>query len=417
MAAQAAFFCFSAVIFCPQRSLIQPMSVTGLMSTYAPLPVTFEKGEGAWLYDKDGNKYLDALAGIAVCGLGHAHPDVARTIAEQAARLIHTSNIYHIEHQETLGRKLADVSGMDACFFGNSGAEANECAIKLARLYGHQNDIDIPTIIVAEGAFHGRTMATLTATGSRKVRAGFEPLVQGFVRAPFNDLAAIETIAENNNSVVAVMVEPIQGEGGITVPDEGYLTGLRKICDANNWLLILDEIQTGNGRTGKYFAYQHEAIFPDIVTTAKGLGNGFPIGACLAKGKAAELFKPGNHGTTYGGNPLACATALTVIDVLEKQNLMKRATALGQRLTDNLRKGLANTESVVEIRGKGLMIGIELNKSCGPLMAKALENKLLINVTSDKVIRLLPPLIISDEEADQIANALIELIQQWSAEQ
>ena len=393
------------------------MAAKGLMSTYAPLPVTFEKGDGVWLYDTDGNKYLDALTGIAVCGLGHAHPDIARTIAEQASRLIHTSNMYHIAHQETLGEKLSELTGMDACFFTNSGAEANECAIKLARLYGNKQDIDTPTIIVAEGAFHGRTMATLTATGSRKVRAGFEPLVQGFVRAPFNDLNAIETIAKNNNSVVAVMVEPIQGEGGINVPDEGYLAGLRKICDDNNWLLILDEIQTGNGRTGKYFAYQHENIFPDIVTTAKGLGNGFPVGACLAKGEAAELFKPGNHGTTYGGNPLACATALSVLSVLQRDQLMDRAATLGQRLLDRFKEDLAKQKLVANIRGKGLMIGIELKKPCGPLMAKALEKRLLINVTSEKVIRLLPALIMTDEEADLVASSVIELIQEWAAEQ
>lgn len=393
------------------------MSATGLMSTYAPLPVTFEKGEGAWLYDTEGNKYLDALGGIAVCGLGHCHPAVTRTIAEQAGRLLHTSNVYHIAHQEALGKRLAALSGMDSCFFTNSGAEANECAIKLARLYGNQQQIEKPSIVVTDGAFHGRTMATLTATGSRKVRAGFEPLVQGFVRAPFNDIEAIENIAANNSSVVAVMVEPIQGEGGIHVPDEGYLKALRKICDANNWLLILDEIQTGNGRTGQYFAYQGEDIYPDVVTTAKGLGNGMPIGACLAKGKAAELFKPGNHGSTYGGNPLACATALTVVETLENENLAARAEALGNRIQAALKAALENNEHVVDIRGKGLMLGIELSAPCGELVTRALENKLLINVTSDKVIRLLPPLIMSDDEADQVANSVIELVQNWVAEQ
>lgn len=393
------------------------MAANGLMSTYAPLPVTFEKGDGVWLYDTEGHKYLDALTGIAVCGLGHAHPEIARTISEQASRLIHTSNLYHIAHQETLGRKLSDLSGMDACFFSNSGAEANECAIKLARLYGNKQDIDVPTIIVAEGAFHGRTMATLTATGSRKVRAGFEPLVQGFVRAPFNDLKAIETIAKNNSSVVAVMVEPVQGEGGIHVPDEGYLRGLRKICDENNWLLILDEIQTGNGRTGRYFAYQHEGIFPDVVTTAKGLGNGFPIGACLAKGAAADLLKPGSHGTTYGGNPLACATALSVIEILQRDHLIERAAHLGQHLLNRFNDGLAKEKLVANIRGKGLMVGIELKKPCGALMSKALEKKLLINVTAEKVIRLLPALIMTDEEADLVATSVIELIKEWAAEQ
>lgn len=393
------------------------MSANGLMSTYAPLPVTFEKGEGIWLYDTDGNKYLDALGGIAVCGLGHCHPAVTRTISEQAGRLVHTSNLYHIAHQETLGTRLAELSGMDSCFFTNSGAEANECAIKLARLYGNNQQIEKPSIIVTDGAFHGRTMATLTATGSRKVKAGFEPLVQGFVRAPFNDIEAIENIASNNNSVVAVMVEPIQGEGGIHVPDEGYLKALRKICDDNNWLLILDEIQTGNGRTGNYFAYQGEDIYPDVVTTAKGLGNGMPIGACLAKGKAAELFKPGNHGSTYGGNPLACATALTVVDALVNENLAERANALGERIRSALQNALGDNEHVVDIRGKGLMMGIELSAPCGELVTRALENKLLINVTADKVIRLLPALIMSDDEADQVANSVIELVQNWAAEQ
>ncbi|MCG8668283.1 MAG: aspartate aminotransferase family protein [Pseudomonadales bacterium] len=393
------------------------MSANGLMSTYAPLPVTFEKGEGIWIYDTNGEKYLDALGGIAVCGLGHCHPEVTRTISEQASRLIHTSNLYHIGHQEALSKRLTEVSGMDSCFFTNSGAEANECAIKLARLYGNNQQVEKPSIIVTDGAFHGRTMATLTATGSRKVKAGFEPLVQGFVRAPFNDIEAIETIASNNNNVVAIMVEPIQGEGGINVPEEGYLKALRKICDQNNWLLILDEIQTGNGRTGNYFAYQGEEIYPDIVTTAKGLGNGMPIGACLAKGKAAELFKPGNHGSTYGGNPLACATALTVVDTLVSDNLIQRAAALGERMLTAFNEALGEHELVDNIRGKGLMIGIELTKPCGELVGRALENKLLINVTSDKVIRLLPALIMSDEEADQVANSVIELVQQWAAEQ
>ncbi|MCG8313715.1 MAG: aspartate aminotransferase family protein [Pseudomonadales bacterium] len=393
------------------------MSVNGLMSTYLPLPVTFEKGEGVWLYDSEGNKYLDALMGIAVCGLGHCHPTITRTISEQASRLVHTSNLYHIQHQEALGEKLTQVSGMDATFFTNSGAEANECAIKLARLFGNQQGIEKPAVIVTEGAFHGRTLATLTATAGRKVKAGFEPLVQGFVRAPFNDLEAVKTIAKNNSNVVAIMVEPIQGEGGINVPDKGYIAGLRKICDEHNWLLILDEIQTGNGRTGKYFAYQHEDIYPDVVTTAKGLGNGFPIGACLAKGKAAELFKPGNHGSTYGGNPLACATAHAVVDTLMADNLLARAQSLGERMLTGFKTAFADNAQVVDVRGKGLLLGIELAKPCGELASRALKNNLLINVTSEKVIRLLPALITSDEEADQITSAVIELVQTWAAEQ
>jgi acetylornithine aminotransferase len=382
-----------------------------IMHTYGRLDVAFEKGEGAWLVDDRGNRYLDALTGLAVTGLGHANPAIAKTISDQASQLLHTSNLYRIPWQEKLAAKLADVSGMDNMFFGNSGAEANECAIKIARLYGKQKGISEPVIIVTESSFHGRTLATLTATGSRKVQAGFEPLVNGFVRAPFNDVEAIEQIAKNNSNVVGVMLEPIQGEGGIRVPDEDYLNKLREICDANEWFMILDEIQTANGRTGKYFAYQHAGILPDLVTIAKGLANGVPIGVCLARGKAAEVFKPGNHGSTFGGNPLSCAVGCTVVDEIRNGNLEQRAAELGERMMNRFREQLGGRNNVVDIRGKGLMIGIELDSPCPELVGKALEKGLLINVTSEKVIRLLPALIMTDEEADQICDTICELIE------
>ena len=381
-----------------------------LMQNYAPLPVTFAKGDGAWLWDKEGRKYLDALSGVAVCGLGHAHPAVAKAICEQAGTLMHTSNWYHIEHQETLAEKLTALAGMDRVFFSNSGAEANEAAIKLARLYGHQKDINNPAIIVMDGSFHGRTMATLTATGNRKVQAGFEPLVQGFVRAPFNDLGALETIAQNNNDVVAILVEPVIGEGGIQIPDDDYLPGIRKLCDDNGWLMILDEIQTGIGRTGQWFAFQHSNSTPDIMTLAKGLGNGAPIGACLAKGEAAELFQPGHHGSTYGGNPLVCAAALAVLDTLEKQQLNARVAQLGERMLSNFKTALADVEGVSGIRGLGLMLAIELDRPCAEILQQALDAGLLLNVTAGNVVRLLPPLIITDDEAEQIVRLTTELI-------
>lgn len=383
------------------------------MQNYAPLPVTFMKGDGPWLWDTEGKKYLDALCGVAVCGLGHAHPAVTEAICQQASTLVHTSNWYHIAQQETLANRLASVSGMERAFFCNSGAEANEAAIKLARLYGHSKGIDKPAIIVMDGSFHGRTLATLTATGSRKVQAGFEPLVQGFVRAPYNDLEAVASIARNNTDVVAVMVEPITGEGGIQIPDDTYLPGLRQICEAHGWLLILDEIQTGMGRTGKMFACQHSDTLPDIMTLAKGLGNGVPIGACLARGEAAGLFKPGHHGSTYGGNPLVCAAALAVLDTLEQQSLPDRAVQLGDRLFEGLKSALADQSGVVEIRGCGLMLAIELDRPCGELMQQALDAGLLINVTAGNVVRLLPPLILSDAEADQITAGVSQLIKSF----
>jgi acetylornithine/N-succinyldiaminopimelate aminotransferase len=381
-----------------------------LMDTYARLPVAFSRGEGAYLWDTQGNKYLDALAGLAVTGLGHAHPKITAAIAEQAGRLMHTSNLYQIPLQEKLAERLTKIAGMDRVFFCNSGAEANEAAIKIARLYGHGRDINKPHVIAMEGSFHGRTMATLTATGNRKVQAGFEPLLGGFIRAPYNDVRAIETIAENNDEVVAILVEPIIGEGGILIPDDDYLPALRRICDAKGWLLMLDEVQTGNGRTGRYFAYQHFDILPDVVTIAKGLANGLPIGACLARGVAAETLKPGNHGSTFGGNALACAAATAVLDTLYNDKLIERAAELGERMLNGFKTALAGDNHVVDIRGRGLMLAIELDAPCPNLVKQALAAGLLINVTHDTVIRLLPPLILSNDQADAIVAGVTKLI-------
>jgi acetylornithine aminotransferase len=409
-AARAACFRFSTGVTVLGTSLkVQAMS-NALMNTYGTRTLSFVRGEGSWLIANDGKRYLDAVSGVAVCGLGHAHPRVAQAIAQQAATLVHTSNLYNIPQQEKLGETLCQLSGMSKVFFGNSGAEANECAIKLARLYGHKKGVENPVIIVMENAFHGRTLATLTATGNRKVQAGFEPLVQGFVRAPYNDVAAIETIAANNANVVAILVEPTQGEGGVNIPASDYLNQLRRICDAHQWLLMLDEVQTGNGRTGKYFAYQHNGILPDVVTTAKGLGNGFPIGACLAHGEAAELFQPGNHGSTYGGSALACATAQAVVDTLISDNLVQRAQQLGQKLVADLRAALRDCSQVVTVRGFGLLIGIELKQDCPDMVARAAENGILINVTAGKVIRLLPPLVMTDDEAALLVQTLHALL-------
>jgi len=380
------------------------------MKTYAPLDVTFEHGEGAYLWDTNGQKYLDALCGIAVCGLGHAHPAITKTISEQAAKLLHTSNLYQIDKQQHLADQLCEVSGMSRVFFSNSGAEANEAAIKIARLFGHKNNIENPSIIVMDNSFHGRTMATLSATGNRKVQAGFEPLVQGFIRAPYNNIDAIKNIAENNNNVVAILVEPIQGEGGINIPDPGYLNQLREICDQKNWLLMLDEIQTGMCRTGEWFAFQHNNIQPDVMTLAKALGNGVPIGACLANEKAGEVLQPGNHGSTFGGNPLMCTTASTVIDTIKSENLQANAKKMGDYILDAFKDKLGQLDGVREIRGMGLMIGIELDNECPELVKLALENKLLINVTAGNVVRLLPPLIINQQQADTIINTVSELV-------
>lgn len=383
---------------------------SALMPTYARQPVAFVRGEGPWLYDIDGNRYLDAVAGVAVCGLGHAHPELAQAIGDQAATLIHTSNLYQIPLQEELGRELVNLSGMDMVFFGNSGAEANEAAIKLARLFGHKHkQIDEPAIIVMENSFHGRTMATLTATGNKKIQEGFGPLVQGFVRVPYDDLAAIKKVAAENPNIVAILVEPIQGESGVRMAKKGfgYLEDLRALCDRHDWLLMLDEIQTGNGRTGKYFAYQHTTILPDVVSTAKGLGNGFPIGACLVRGKARDLFGPGNHGTTYGGTPLGCRVALTTIRELQKGPI-ENAGVMGARIRKGFEERLGDLG--VTLEGAGLMIGVVLPRNCTELVAKAREAGVLLIVSAENRIRLLPPLIISAEEADLLVDKISTLV-------
>jgi len=384
-----------------------------LMSTYGRLPVSFVRGEGAYLFDEKDDRYLDALAGIAVCSVGHAHPQIADAIAEQARTLVHTSNVYGIPHQAELGAKLCELSGMDKVFFGNSGAEANEAAIKLARLYGKKKGIENAKIIVMSGSFHGRTLATLSATGSRKVQAGFSPLVEGFIRVPYNDIEAIEKIAKNSSDIVAVLVEPVQGEGGIIVPDMCYLCKIRDLCDDNDWLMMLDEVQTGIGRTGEWFAFKHKKIMPDVMSLAKALGNGVPIGACLAAGKASEILSAGTHGSTFGGNPLVTRVALEVLDIIEKQNLVENAKNMGDYLVQQFEEQFADVEGVKHIRGLGLMIGIELDRDCGELVKAALDNKLLINVTAGKVIRLLPPIIITQDQADEIVRIIVKITKEF----
>jgi acetylornithine aminotransferase len=390
------------------------MATDALMNTYGTPSIALVKGEGAWLWDAQGNKYLDALSGIAVCGLGHSHPSVAKAIAEQAGLLTHCSNYFSIPNQEMLADKLCTASGMSNVFFGNSGAEANEAALKIARLHGHKKGIKLPTILVMDNAFHGRTLATLSASGGRRVQAGFEPLVRGFARAPFNDMESLKIVADNNTDICAILVEPIQGEGGVRLASTGYLRQLREFCDQRGWLLMLDEVQTGNGRTGKYFYFQHSGIIPDVVTTSKGLGNGVPIGACLAHGEAAQLMQPGNHGSTFGGNPLACAAALATINTLQDDHLIERAAVLGDRIMASFKTALAGIEHVVEIRGKGCMIGIELNKPCKSLFSAAMTAGLIINVTADTVIRLLPPFIMTDDQADQVVAILAPLIKDFT---
>ena len=381
-----------------------------LMDIYNRLPVAFTHGQGCHLFDEQGKSYLDALAGIAVNTLGHNHPRLVKALADQAGRLIHVSNVYRIREQEALSDRLAALSAMEQVFFCNSGCEANEAAIKLARLYGHQQGIELPAIIVMEQAFHGRTLATLSATGNRKVQAGFEPLVGGFVRVPFDDLPAIELVAERNPNVVAVLFEPIQGEGGINIVHNDYMRAVRRICDDKGWLFMVDEVQCGVGRTGVWFAHQHAGIKPDVMTLAKGLGSGVPIGACLAAGKAVGVFKPGNHGSTFGGNPLACVAALTTLDVIEQDGLMQHAASLGDTIRNGFRTALLGVGGVKDIRGDGLMIGIELDRSCGDLVKSALHAGLLINVTADSVIRLLPPLVFTADEATQLVATLSSLI-------
>jgi acetylornithine/N-succinyldiaminopimelate aminotransferase len=381
-----------------------------LMNTYNRIPVDFVRGEGSWLIDAEGKHYLDAISGIAVCALGHSHPGFTGAVQAQVATLLHTSNLYGVPLQKQLAEKLCEVSGMERVFFCNSGAEANETQIKLARMFGHSKGIEIPGIIVMEGAFHGRTMGALTATHSNRHQDGFAPFLDGFYRVPFNDVAAVATIINSNDNVVAVLVEPIQGEGGVVMPSADYLNDLRRLCDENDMLLMLDEVQTGNGRTGKYFAYQHNRILPDTISTAKGLGNGFPIGACLAQGRAAEIFQPGHHATTFGGSPLACAAGLAVIDAILAENLLDNATVMGDRIKFGLSLRLKDAAHVRAVRGKGLMIGIELDSVCGDLVGQARARGILINVASGKVVRLVPPLNINEADSDLIIDTISELV-------
>ena len=384
-----------------------------VMTTYGRQPIAFSRGEGSWLWDLKGKRYLDCVSGVAVTGIGHAHPRLVAAISAQAARAMHVSNLYEIPEQEQLAARLCALADMDNAFFCNSGCEANEAAIKLARLYGHQKGIELPAIIVMEHAFHGRTIATLSATGSRKVQAGFEPLLTGFVRVPYNDLPALEQVAATNPNIVAVLVEPVQGESGIHVPEDGYIAHLRRICDDKGWLLMLDEVQSGMARTGKWFAHQHLGIKPDVMSLAKGLGNGFPIGACLARGAAASVFTPGKHGSTFGGNPLGCVSALTTLSIIEDEGLVGRAGEIGQKIREGLTRNLAGTAGMKEIRGKGLMIGIELDRPCGELVLRGFDAGLLINVTADTVVRLLPPLNLKDTEVTTLIDGVSALIKSF----
>lgn len=387
-----------------------------LMSTYARLPVTMARGSGARVWDSEGREYLDALAGIAVCGLGHSHPAVADAVAEQAHTLTHISNFYHIPQQQQLADRLTALAGHERAFFCNSGAEANEAALKIARRYGHDRGVEEPAVIVCERAFHGRSLATLSATGNRKIQAGFEPLVQGFVRVPFGDLEALERVATNRPNVVAVLVEPVQGEAGIRTAPDGYLAGVRDACDRHGWLMMCDEIQTGVGRTGDFLAQQGSGVAADVTTLAKALGNGVPIGACLARGTAADVLGAGSHGTTFGGNPLACRAALAVLDTLEREQLVARAAGLGARMRQGFERRLAEVDGVTDIRSRGMMFGIELEADCGELMQLALDAGLLINVTDGNIVRLLPPLVISDDEAEQIVERVTALIRTFLGE-
>jgi len=387
--------------------------MTTLMNTYGTRTLTLTKGEGSRVWDDKGNSYLDAISGIAVCGLGYSHPAVTKALTEQISTLIHCSNYYNIPTQQRLADLLIQQSGMDKVFFSNSGAEANEAAIKIARKFANDSGKKNPAIIVTNNSFHGRTLATLSATGNPKVQIGFEPLVEGFIRVPYNDVPAIEAAANEHSNIVAILVEPVQGEGGVRVPAPDYLNQLREIADANGWLLMLDEIQTGNGRTGTFFAYQHNGILPDVVTTAKGLGNGVPIGACLARGKAADVLQQGNHGTTFGGNPLATRAGVAVVETLIAENLIPRAKALGEKLLADFKTKLAGNPNVVDIRGKGLMIGIELNAPAAELMDKARAKGILINVTSVNTIRLLPTFILTDAEANELVTKVVELVTEF----
>lgn len=386
-----------------------------IMPTYFnQMPVSFEYGKGAWLWDENGQQYLDSLAGIAVCGLGHAHPEVTKTIAEQASKVIHTSNTYLIRKQIELAEKLTSVAGMEQAYFCNSGAEANEAAIKLARLYARKKNIATPLIITMKNSFHGRSLATLSASGTERIQQGFEPLVKDFIYVTLNDIAELDNVvAAHRHNIIAIMLEPIQGDGGIQIATTDYLQHIRALCDQNDWLMILDEVQSGVGRTGKWFAYQHSTISPDVMTVAKALGNGVPIGACLVRGKACNLFGPGKHGTTFGGNPFVCAVACTVLEAMEKENILDNAEKMGSYLKDKLISTLSSHGGFVGVRGKGLMIGVELDRNAMELPAIGLKHKLLFNITANKVVRLLPPLIISKEEADEIVMRLDQALQEF----
>ena len=388
-----------------------------LMTAYGRLPVMMQRGSGANLFDDQGREYLDALSGIAVCSLGHANKALADALTEQVSTLMHISNLYREPLQEELGTRLCGIADMDKAFFCNSGAEANEACIKIARLHGHKKNISEPMILVTETAFHGRTLATIAATGNSKLRTGFGQVTPGFLVVPYDDIDAVKKIAEQRKDIVAMLIEPIQGEGGIHVPNDNYLADVRAICDSNDWLMILDEIQSGMGRTGEWFAHQHCNIKPDVMSVAKALGNGMPIGACLARGDAAELIQPGSHGTTFGGNPLACRAGLTVINEMESQHMLERAAQLGERIQEGLRNRLHNRAGVKEVRGKGLMIGVELEEPCAELVQHALDEGLLINVAAGNVVRLLPPMILSDAQADQIIDTVSNIVISFTEKQ
>jgi acetylornithine/N-succinyldiaminopimelate aminotransferase len=386
-----------------------------VMNTYARQPVAFVRGEGVWLWDEAGKKYLDALAGIAVNTLGHAHPKLMRALHEQIGRVMHTSNLFRIPAQEAAAERLAEITGLEEVFFCNSGCEANEAAIKIARKYGHEKGVNEPAIVVMEKSFHGRTLATLSATGSRKVHAGFEPLVSGFVRVPHNDLGAIERVAEVNKNVVAVLVEPIQGEGGINVAGMEYLRGLRALCDKQQWLLMLDEVQCGFGRTGKWFVYQHAGVLPDVLPLAKGLGSGVPVGVCVVGGRAKGVLKPGNHGSTFGGNPLACTAVSTTIDIMREERLLENAQKVGALIRDGIAAALKGTPGFAGVRGMGLIIGIEFERPCGALVGLALEAGLVINVTAENVVRVLPPLVMSVAEGRMMVERFVAVARPFLA--
>lgn len=386
-----------------------------VMPTYAPQPVAFERGQGAWLYDTEGRRYLDCLSGIAVNTLGHNHPKLVAAIADQASKIIHCSNLFEIPLRHRMAERLVELSGMTNVFFCNSGLEANEAAIKIARLYGHNRGIDLPEIVVYENAFHGRSLATLSATGNVKVQKGFEPLVPGFVRVPLNDMSALNRVAAERPNVVAVFMEAIQGEGGIQPARNEYLREVRELCDRQGWLMMVDEVQCGTGRTGKWFAHQWAGIKPDVMPLAKGVSSGIPVGAVVAHGIASETFKPGNHGTTFGGNPLAMRAGLTTIEVMEEEGLLANATAMGNLIMDGMRKALAGHPGLVEVRGTGLMIGIQLDRPCSEIVALALKAGLVLNVTADSVVRMLPPLILNAEQAELIVATLAPIIRDFLA--